>query len=249
MEQWTIVNESGGWFHPVHIHLIDGKIIGRNTNGGKPFAWENGPKDVFYAGENESVTVLMQFDTGKHEGGRYMIHCHNLVHEDHDMMVQFSIGDLRNNDPITTDPPVRDPLPADHFRPVYRPDFRPGPDAEGHADALARVRRGPCRRRPAPAPAEYQSTVVVTTTRRPSSRASMAVAAATAPPALRTVAPMAATFCRIPLSALTSETARKRSGAVTSPAASRRPRPSSSSRRAVASCSGCCGTATSGTPE
>jgi hypothetical protein len=45
----------GGWFHPVHIHLIDGKIIARNTNGGKPFAWEGGPKVVYYAGENESI--------------------------------------------------------------------------------------------------------------------------------------------------------------------------------------------------
>ena len=35
-----------------------------------------------------------------------MIHCHNLVHEDHDMMVQFSVGDFRNNDPITSDPSV-----------------------------------------------------------------------------------------------------------------------------------------------
>ena len=89
----------------MHIHLIDAKIIARNTNGGKPFAWEAGPKDVFYAGENESITLLMQFDTGpEHEGGRYMIHCHNLVHEDHDMMVQFAVGDLRNNDPIHVGP-------------------------------------------------------------------------------------------------------------------------------------------------
>jgi spore coat protein A, manganese oxidase len=120
VEQWTIVNESGGWFHPVHIHLIDGKIIGRNTNGGKPFAWEGGPKDVFYAGENESVTVLMQFDTGKHVGGRYMVHCHNLVHEDHDMMVQFSVGDLRNNDPINADKPVLETRPEGYYASKYK---------------------------------------------------------------------------------------------------------------------------------
>ena len=119
VEQWTIVNESGGWFHPVHIHLIDGKIIGRNTNGGKPFAWEGGPKDVFYAGENESVTVLMQFDTGKHEGGRYMVHCHNLVHEDHDMMVQFAVGDLENNDPINADRPVLETVSENFYSSTY----------------------------------------------------------------------------------------------------------------------------------
>jgi hypothetical protein len=48
------------------------------------------------------------------------------VHEDHDMMVQFSVGDLRNNDPITSDPPVRDTTPEDSFPPVYRPGLPPG---------------------------------------------------------------------------------------------------------------------------
>jgi FtsP/CotA-like multicopper oxidase with cupredoxin domain len=126
VEQWTITNQSGGWFHPVHIHLVDAKIIARNTNGGKPFAWELGPKDVFYAGENESITTLMQFDATPQEGGRYMIHCHNLVHEDHDMMVQYAVADLRTNNPITADPPKHDTLPATAFPPVYRPLFPAG---------------------------------------------------------------------------------------------------------------------------
>ncbi len=126
VEQWTIVNESGGWFHPVHVHLIDAKIIARNTNGGRPFAWETGPKDVFYAGENESVTMLTQFDIQPNGGGRYMIHCHNLVHEDHDMMVQYSVGDLRNNDPIAADPPVLDTTPVGSFAPRYRSGFPAG---------------------------------------------------------------------------------------------------------------------------
>ncbi|MFP3459752.1 multicopper oxidase domain-containing protein [Arthrobacter globiformis] len=126
VEQWTIINQSGGWFHPVHVHLVDAKIIARNTNGGKPFAWEGGPKDVFYAGENESITTLMQFDSTAQEGGRYMIHCHNLVHEDHDMMVQYAVANLRTNDPITADPPRLDLRPADAFPPVYRPLFPPG---------------------------------------------------------------------------------------------------------------------------
>ena len=121
VEQWTIINASGGWFHPLHVHLVDAKIIARNTNGGKPFAWENGPKYVFYAGENESITALMQFDTGADAGGRYMIHCHNLVHEDHDMMVQFAVGDYRVNDPINSDPSYPDTMPPDFYTPAYLP--------------------------------------------------------------------------------------------------------------------------------
>jgi len=126
VEQWTMVNESGGWFHPVHIHLVNARIIARNTNGGKPFAWELGPKDVFYLGENESVTALMQFNTQPKGEGKYMIHCHNLVHEDHDMMVQFSAGNPNDNDPVESDKPVLDTTPVDSYPPVYRPEFPSG---------------------------------------------------------------------------------------------------------------------------
>jgi spore coat protein A, manganese oxidase len=126
VEQWTITNHSGGWFHPVHIHLINAKIIARNTNSGKPFAWELGPKDVFYTGEGESVTALIQFATQPGGEGKYMLHCHNITHEDHDMMVQFSAGNPNDNNPITSDPAVPDPLPLDAFPPGYLPGFPPG---------------------------------------------------------------------------------------------------------------------------
>ncbi len=55
-----------------------------------------------------------------------MIHCHNLVHEDSDMMVQFSAGNPGDNDPVTSDPPVPDTTPLDSFPPVYRPGYPPG---------------------------------------------------------------------------------------------------------------------------
>jgi spore coat protein A len=126
IEEWEITNLSGGWYHPVHIHLIDARIVARNTNKGQPFAWEGGPKDVFYAGEGESITALMQFTTGGHEGGRYIVHCHNLVHEDHDMMVQFAVGDPLDNDPITSDPSYPDSFPPDHWPAVYAPGYPVG---------------------------------------------------------------------------------------------------------------------------
>ena len=85
-ELWTLQNASGGWFHPAHIHLIDFKILDRN--GQPPFAYEKGPKDVVYLGETEKVRLLVRFDNGQ---GKYMMHCHNLVHEDHDMMTQFEV--------------------------------------------------------------------------------------------------------------------------------------------------------------
>jgi len=107
-EIWTLENSSGGWFHPVHIHLIDFKILSRSggdVSGVQPY--EKGPKDVVYVGEGEKVKVIMKFDDERARKrdalenpgdplpprtGRYMMHCHNLVHEDHDMMVQFEVG-------------------------------------------------------------------------------------------------------------------------------------------------------------
>ncbi|MER5674814.1 multicopper oxidase family protein [Pseudonocardia alni] len=104
VEIWEIENTSGGWFHPVHIHLVDFRVLTRN--GRPPRPEELGPKDVVYVGEGETVRVLMRFEN---QIGRYMIHCHNVSHEDHDMMSQFEVG-TGGPDPITT-APARD-LPA-----------------------------------------------------------------------------------------------------------------------------------------
>lgn len=106
-EIWEFENGSGGWFHPIHIHLVDFQVLSRN---GRPaFPYELGPKDVVYVGEGETVRLLMKFSPHR---GKYMIHCHNLPHEDHDMMVQFSVGlaptDYDVNDPMTAAPPAWD---------------------------------------------------------------------------------------------------------------------------------------------
>jgi FtsP/CotA-like multicopper oxidase with cupredoxin domain len=126
VQVWEIENRSGGWFHPLHIHLVDFKILSRN---GKPaFAWEQGPKDVVYIGEDEKVRLAMRFTLQKgggnsvNAGGRYMIHCHNLPHEDHDMMQQFAVGDLNVNDPIASAPCKTDTGEYDDGSPDTSPD-------------------------------------------------------------------------------------------------------------------------------
>ncbi|SFK42699.1 multicopper oxidase family protein [Geodermatophilus ruber] len=128
-ELWTIENRSGGWFHPLHIHLVDFQVVARN--GAPPPAHERGPKDVIYTGENEKVDVLMRFhpagDPNSHDPasrpeeltypadhGRYMVHCHNLTHEDHDMMTQFCVGeDSDDVDPIRAAAAREDTEPDD----------------------------------------------------------------------------------------------------------------------------------------
>ncbi len=116
VEIWELVNPGSGWVHPVHIHMIDLQVLSRN--GRPPRPYERGWKDVFHVGEFETVRVVGQFGRRDEEGfgeyltGKYMIHCHNLVHEDHAMMTQFEVGQ-GGPDPITTDPsrPISQMLP------------------------------------------------------------------------------------------------------------------------------------------
>ncbi|HEY9596474.1 MAG TPA: multicopper oxidase domain-containing protein, partial [Cyanophyceae cyanobacterium] len=87
VEIWTLVNGAGSWIHPVHIHLVDLQMLDRN--GRPPLPYERGWKDVFFLGENERIRVITRFGPNR---GKYMMHCHNIVHEDHDMMTQFEVG-------------------------------------------------------------------------------------------------------------------------------------------------------------
>ena len=36
VEVWEFKNNSGGWFHPVHVHLIDFKVLERNGRPPRP---------------------------------------------------------------------------------------------------------------------------------------------------------------------------------------------------------------------
>ena len=55
-----------------------------------------------------------------------MMHCHYLSHKDHDMMIQFAVGDYRVSDPITSDVPVVDTTPTGFLPAVYRPGLPAG---------------------------------------------------------------------------------------------------------------------------
>jgi FtsP/CotA-like multicopper oxidase with cupredoxin domain len=91
-EIWRFHNSSGGWVHPMHVHLEEFKILTRN--GVAPGPHEAGLKDTFLIGENETVEVITKFrDQEKsedgHNDGLYVFHCHNLEHEDMAMMGQM----------------------------------------------------------------------------------------------------------------------------------------------------------------
>lgn len=96
IEIWEFVNPGSGWFHPIHVHLIDMQMLDRNGRSVRPY--ERGWKDVFHLGEFEKVRVIGEFGPRNPEfkrrfiHGKFMMHCHNLVHEDHSMMTVFEVG-------------------------------------------------------------------------------------------------------------------------------------------------------------
>ncbi|KAK5150092.1 hypothetical protein LTR04_006888, partial [Oleoguttula sp. CCFEE 6159] len=100
IEVWDLENGSGGWSHPVHIHLVDFQIISR-TGGRSVTPYEKEAlKDVVLLGTGETVRVIARYAPWD---GVYMFHCHNLIHEDHDMMAAFNVSSLADfNYPETT---------------------------------------------------------------------------------------------------------------------------------------------------
>ena len=91
-EVWMF-QTGGGWFHPVHMHLADFFIIKRDDDGGVRSYEDMSAKDVLYLGPSNKVWVITRF--GPHKGD-YMFHCHNLIHEDNDMMRAMRIIDSQD---------------------------------------------------------------------------------------------------------------------------------------------------------
>jgi FtsP/CotA-like multicopper oxidase with cupredoxin domain len=85
-EEWILVNDGGDWGHPVHIHLGKFRIVSVSGRARRP--GESGWKDVVWVGPNQTVRVIHEF---KNFGGKFVFHCHNASHEDHDMMSQFFV--------------------------------------------------------------------------------------------------------------------------------------------------------------
>jgi FtsP/CotA-like multicopper oxidase with cupredoxin domain len=84
-EIW-VLKSGGNWSHPVHIHFEEGRILSRN--GAAPAPHERGRKDVYVLAPGDEVRVFLRFRDFE---GKYMMHCHNLTHEDHAMMIRWDI--------------------------------------------------------------------------------------------------------------------------------------------------------------
>src|SRR5215470_4443101 len=94
-EHWILANATGDWTHPIHIHLEEHQILTRNRVP-PTLAIERSRKDVTQLHPNERVELFFRFRDWL---GKYPIHCHNVVHEDHAMMGLWNVqpdGDFVN---------------------------------------------------------------------------------------------------------------------------------------------------------
>jgi len=100
-EEWTLANDvaAGNWLHPVHIHFEEGRIQSRRLRVSQnPDVFQDVPllpeelgrRDVYPLPPQHRVVLRMRF---RDFVGRYLIHCHNMNHEDAFMMVRWDIVD------------------------------------------------------------------------------------------------------------------------------------------------------------
>lgn len=86
-EVWRFVNPSP-FPHPVHMHEVQFQVLARSGGRARLFPWERGWKDTVLVQPGETVEVIAAFTQHR---GRYLLHCHNVVHEDGGMMMNFEI--------------------------------------------------------------------------------------------------------------------------------------------------------------
>jgi spore coat protein A, manganese oxidase len=89
IEVWRFINRGfmgQTMLHPVHTHLVPFQVLTRN--GRQPLRQERGWKDTVAIDEGEEVEIIMRWNGYR---GRYLLHCHNVEHEDHSMMARVDV--------------------------------------------------------------------------------------------------------------------------------------------------------------
>jgi FtsP/CotA-like multicopper oxidase with cupredoxin domain len=94
-ETWGINNGGGGWTHPMHVHMEEHQVVYRSGTGdtgsggsGGPLEDPLGKFDLVMLNPAEQTKIYRGFRTFL---GNYVAHCHNLAHEDHNMMFGWCI--------------------------------------------------------------------------------------------------------------------------------------------------------------
>jgi bilirubin oxidase len=132
VERWHLVNTLTTVSHPIHIHLVDFRVISREslatgTQRNVVEEYEQGLKDVIWLGKGENVTVEAHYAPFP---GLYMFHCHNLQHEDNDMMAAF-------NATVLPDYGYNATLFVDPMEPLWQPREIQGSDFTAKSGAFS----------------------------------------------------------------------------------------------------------------
>ncbi len=88
-EIWVFDNAQGDEPHPMHIHGIHFQVLQRIGGRNNLTATEGGWKDTVLVLPNEIVTAIVPFGGNP---GKFVLHCHNLEHEDDGMMLQYQLN-------------------------------------------------------------------------------------------------------------------------------------------------------------
>jgi spore coat protein A len=83
VEIWRFTSD---FHHPIHLHLAQAQVLSRN--GEPPGPYDAGWKDTIDLRPSERVAIIARFSD---YAGRYVLHCHNLEHEDMGMMATYQV--------------------------------------------------------------------------------------------------------------------------------------------------------------
>ncbi len=121
-EIWNFVNTTG-MVHPMHMHLVMFQVLDRQgfqivdnvvVPQGSPTTYDlntTGFKDTVMVMPGEMVRVIATFTDYL---GKFPYHCHNIEHEDHEMMRQFEVVSAPDTNAPTPDPATWATVPAAH---------------------------------------------------------------------------------------------------------------------------------------
>jgi len=99
LEEWKFINNTNN-YHPMHVHGVLFQVYSRNGNTNLS-PNDKGWKDTVLVNPNETVQVLVKFID---YSGIYLLHCHNLEHEDDGMMLNIRIDSATKIDDENSSP-------------------------------------------------------------------------------------------------------------------------------------------------
>jgi len=88
-EVWSIVNSSTTIYHNFHVHDVPFQVV--SIGGAAPTGANLGWRDTIEIPPSTTVIIKMQFTDYTDSEYMYMLHCHNVIHEDDGMMLGLMV--------------------------------------------------------------------------------------------------------------------------------------------------------------